>query len=132
MSFFQTALDPVYKIYTTANVYVNGSLLLEESGVVIDRVADSQSIYTLGRGYAGEASGAPMLELSVEEAIPSTDFELDPGRFMGTMQKVNFAISAGSKVLQFDGFIIADNFAHAVNTSAKLSFKAKGFFSNWE
>ena len=132
MSFFQSALSPAYKLYTTANVYVNGSLLLEEAAVTIDRVAESTSIYTLGKGYAGEASGAPMLEMSVDNAIPSTNFELDSGKFLGPMQKVNFAVSAGDKTIQFDGFIIADNFSHAVNSSSKLSFKAKGFFADWE
>jgi hypothetical protein len=132
MSIFQSAIDPSYKQYTIANVYVNGSLLLEESAVSIDRVTESHSIYTLGKGYAGEAAGAPMIELSVENAVPSTNFELDSGRFMGVMQQVSFAVNAGSKVLQFNGFIVADNFAHAVNSNAKLAFKCKGFMADWE
>ena len=106
--------------------------VLEEAAVTIDRVTESHSIYTLGNGYAGEAAGAPMIELTVDNAVPSTNFELDAGQFMGVMQKVNFAVSAGSKALQFDGFIISDNFSHAVNNTSKLSFKAKGFFRNWE
>jgi hypothetical protein len=132
MGIFQSALDPAYKIYTTARVYVNGSVLLEEAAVTIDRVAESTSIYTIGKGYAGEGAGAPMIELTVDNAIPSTGFEMDPGQFLGVMQQVNFAINAGDKTLQFDGFIIADNFQHAVNSNAKLSFKAKGFVANWE
>jgi hypothetical protein len=110
---------------------VNGSVLLEESSVTMDRVMDSTSIYTLGRGYSGEAMGAPQIVLTVESMVPSTHFELDPGRFMGVMQEVEFAINAGAGTIQFNGFIVSDNFSHAINSNAKITFTAKGFFSGY-
>lgn len=131
MSIFQSQIDPNFQRYATANVYVNGSLLMEEASVSVDRIADSTSIYTLGRGYSGEAAGAKMLEISVDNAVPSTGFEMEPGIFMNNMQEVNFAVTVGDKILQFNGFIISDNFSHAVNTNSKLSFKAKGFFEEF-
>lgn len=119
------------QLYTLANVYVNGSLLAEEASVTVDRATNSQQVITVAKGYAGESPGAAMTELSVENVVPAADFELNPGKFMGSMQVVEFSAFAAGRTLTFKGFIVSDNFSHAANSASKLSFKARGSFSDW-
>lgn len=114
------------QLYATASIYVNGSLLAEETSINITRDAHSESIHTVGAGYAGEMYGSPTVEVMVDSAVPAAGFEMDPGKFMGAMQEITFSVFANSTILSFTGFIVSDNFAHAVNSASKLSFKAKG------
>jgi|SRR5271169_1026903 len=120
------------QLYTLANIYINGSLLAEEASVTIDRATNSQQIITVAKGYAGESPGAPMTEMSIENVVPAADFELNPGKFMGTLQIVEFTAFAAGRTLTFKGFIISDNFSHAANTASKLGFKCRGSFSDWQ
>lgn len=121
------------QLYAVANVTVNGTLLAEEASVTVDRATNSQQVITVAKGYAGESPGAPMTEISVDEAVPSTFFELDASGFMGELQAVEFTIYVGSaNSLTFKGFIISDNFRHAANDKSNLSFRARGSFSSWQ
>jgi len=119
------------QLYTKADVYVNGALLMEETNVSVDRSTNSIQTITAQRGYAGETPGAPMCEISVDNATPSAAFELDPGQFMSSMQSVSFTIRASGKKLSFEGFMLTDNFSHSANAESKLSFTARGVFSEW-
>lgn len=116
------------QLYTLANIYVNGQLLSEESQLVVDHMTNSQIVETVAKAYAGESPGAPRVELSVTNAVPSTDFEFDPTPFMKDLLEVKFDVFYASNVLTFRGFIISSNFSHAVNTPSKLEFKARGTF----
>lgn len=119
------------QLYTAAFVYVNGALLTEAASISVKRATNSQAVSTIVKGYGGESQGAAMTEVSVEGAVPAADFELNPGKFMGSLQPVEFTIFAAGKTLVFKGFIISDNFSYAVNSEAKLSFEARGGFSDW-
>lgn len=119
------------QLYSLANVYVNGSLLAEEASMSVDRATNSQIVNTVAKGYAGESPGAAMTELSVDSAVPAADFELNPGKFMGSLQVVEFTSFVAGRTLTFKGFMISDNFKHAVNSQSMLSFKARGSFSDW-
>lgn len=119
------------QLYTNASVYVNGGLLAEEASVQVSRATNSQQVITVAKGYAGESPGAAMCEITVESAVPADDFELNPGKFMGENQIVEFTVFAAGNTLTFKGFIISDNFSHAANTESKLSFQARGSFADW-
>jgi hypothetical protein len=120
------------QLYTVAYIYINGSLLAEEASLNVDRVTNSQEVLTVAKGYAGESPGAAMTQVSVDNAVPSADFEFNPGNFMGAMQPVEITVFAANNKLTFTGFIISDNFSHAVNSASKLSFSARGSFANFE
>jgi len=121
------------QLYAVASVYVNGSLLAEEVSINITRESNSESIDTVALGYAGEVLGSLRAEVTVESAVPAVGFELDPGRFMGVMQEISFSLFVGNSTMTFKGFIVSDNFSHAVNGPASLSFKAKGtFIDRWQ
>ena len=121
----------VLQTYATSLVYVNSSLLAEESSVTINRNTNSQQMITLHGGYAGESSGAEIVNVTVQSNIPSSGFEFDPGQFMLGSRYVEFDIRIGSETIAFEGQITSDNFAHAVGSSAALSFSARGKFSKY-
>jgi hypothetical protein len=118
--------------YTKALVYIDGGLLSEEATVTVRRNTGSQPVKTTAKGYAGESPGAAMTELDVENAVPSADFELDPGKYMANLDTAEVTIFAAGRTLTTKGTIFSDNFAHGVETAAKLSFNFRGAFAQWE
>jgi len=130
--------------YARAAINVDGIPLFEEASVTISRTTNSQAVSTVHWGYNGETPGAPMCELSVDNAVPSSYIEFDPGKYMlslgaGSDQApggtgIKFIIDIpGGPTMQFDGFIVSDNFSHAINSSSKITFTARGRFdTTWE
>jgi len=124
---------PALQLYSLLFVSVNGGLLTEEGSVDVTRTTGSQAVTTVAKGYAGESPGAQMCEISVTNAIPSADFEFNPGPFMAALNAVEIGvIGPGGKQLKAKGFIIQDTFTHAVNTESKLSFRFRGQFADFE
>ena len=122
-----------FALYAQAAVLVDGLFLTQESSVTVARSTNSQAVNTVALGYAGESPGAPMVEITVRNAVPSADFELNPGKFMKKMQEVEIGVlGPGGKQLTARGFIISDNFQHAVNAEATLEFHFRGKFKEWE
>ena len=65
--------------------------------------------------------------------LPSADFELNPGKFMKKLQEVEIGIlGPGGKQLTARGFIISDNFQHAVNSESSLEMSFRGKMKDWE
>jgi hypothetical protein len=131
-------------LYAIGEIFVasgNGfaKMLAQEGQMSFSRKTNSQAVLTTILGYAGESPGAPMCEVEITNAVPSAGFELDPGDFMGStgdssttgLSVVTFTLFVANKVLAFKGFIIEDSFSHAVNSEAKLQFKARGEFALW-
>jgi hypothetical protein len=130
------------QLYAIGEIYIGSKLLAQEGSLSVSRKTNSQAIMTVANGYSGESPGAPMCEVEVTSAVPAAGFELDPGDYMGAepeastvvaaLRVVSFTIHAAGKLLQFKGFIIEDSFSHAVNSEAKLNFKARGEFALWQ
>jgi len=122
-----------FQLYAQAAVLVDGLFLTQESSVTVARATNSQAVNTVALGYAGESPGAAMVEITVRNAVPSADFELNPGKFMKKMQEVELGIlGPGGKQLTARGFIISDNFQHAVNSESSLEFSFRGKMKDWE
>lgn len=117
--------------YSKVSIYVNSFLLAEAVDVQVSRQTNSSQIITIEKGYAGESPGAAMCTISVKNAVPSSDFELDPGKFMTDNKVVEFTVFAGGRTLVFKGFIISDNFSYAANSESSLSFEARGNYGEW-
>lgn len=118
--------------YTKAVVYIGTSVLSEEASVTIKRSSGSQPVKTVAKGYSGESPGSPMTEITVSNAVPSADFELDPGNFINLVEVVTITIFAAGRTMTVKGFIIDDNFSHAVDSEAKLEFNFRGGIAYWE
>ncbi len=122
-----------FQLYAQAAVLVDGLFLTQESSVQVARATNSQPVNTVALGYAGESPGAAMVEITVSSAVPSADFELNPGKFMKRLQEVELGIlGPGGKQLNARGFIISDNFQHAVNSASSLEFSFRGKMKDWE
>lgn len=122
-----------FQLYAQAGVIIDGAFLTQESSVTVARSTNSQPVNTVPLGYAGESPGAPMVEITVRNAVPSADFELNPGKFMKTLKEVEIGIlGPGGKQLTARGFIISDNFQHAVNSESSLEFSFRGKMKDWE
>lgn len=119
------------QLYTLAAIYVNGALLSEESSVGIDRDTNAQQVLTVAKGFAGLSPGAQMTMINVDNAVPSADFELNPDKFMKGLAVVEITVFAAGRTLTTKGFVIKDNFQHAVNSDSKLSFSFIGEPSTW-
>lgn len=117
--------------YTKAIISVNGTVLSQESSVTVKRTSNSQAVKTVALGYAGESDGAVMTEITISNAVPSVDFELDPGQFINLVEEVEISIFAAGRTMTVSGFIIDDNFSHAVDTESKLEFNFRGGPSVW-
>lgn len=119
-------------LYSKATVYWNGQLLSEESSVTIRRMSGAQQVKTVAKGFAGMSPGSPMIEVTVSNAVPSSDFELNPGQTIQQNEVGELTVFAAGRTLTTKGFIIDDNFSHAVDTASKLDFTFNGQFADWE
>ena len=118
-------------LYTKALVYWNGKQLTEETSASVSRETNAQIVKTVAKGLAGVSPGAAMITVSVKNAAPSTDFELNPGPFMGGLQVGELTIFAAGRTLTSKGFILKDNFSHAVDSASELDFDFTGQFADW-
>jgi hypothetical protein len=119
------------QIYSLASVYVDGKLLTEEGSVKVSRSTGSNVVTTVHKGYAGESPGAATLSIEVENAVPSADFELNPGPYMQNLAVAEITLFAAGKTLTAKGFIVEDSFSHSVGGAASLSFSFRGSFADW-
>jgi hypothetical protein len=124
------------QLYSQCEVFANGSKLAEEASVTIDRRTNAQVVNTVAKGFAGESPGAAHIQIKVTNAVPAAAFEVNPGQFMGlksgsALQVVEFTFYAAGLTLTTKGFVDTDNFAHAVNSEAKLEFAATCEPADW-
>ena len=117
--------------YTKISIYVNSQLLSQASNITIDRNPALQRVDTIELQFAGVSKGSAYMEISVDNAVPSADFEFDPGSFMLKGQPCEFTFFGAGKTLTTHGFIMSDNFSYAVNSASKLTFKATCRFEEW-
>lgn len=120
------------QLYTKAVVYMNGGLLSEESEISVKRSTNAQVVETVAKGFAGLSPGAARAEIDITNAVPSADFELNPGQFMLQLQVVEVTVFAAGRTFTSKSFVLSDNFTHAVNTSSKLSMNLIGQFEDWQ
>jgi len=119
------------QLYTLASIFVDGSLLAEEVSVGIDRNMRVQEVMTVAKGFAGISPGAAMIMITVDNAVPAADFELNPGARMKGLAVVELTVFAAGRTLTSKGFFIEDNFSHAVNSESKLNIKFVGEMADW-
>lgn len=118
-------------LYTNAVVYLDGAILAEAQSIKVDRETGSQETNTIVKGWAGVTPGASKTKVSVENAVPSADFEVDPGRFMKTNKEVELTIFCAGRTLTSKGVILSDSFNYSVGQDAKLSFEFVGPYAEW-
>src|SRR5688572_19231730 len=96
--------------YSKTTVLWNGQLLAEESSLTVRRISGAQVVKTVAKGFAGLSAVAPMCEISVENAVPAEDCELDTGESIEGLILGELTIFAAGRTLTSKGFIIDDKF----------------------
>jgi hypothetical protein len=123
---------PSNQLYSLAYVLVDGSILTEEASVTVNRATNSQPVNTVAKGYSGESPGAASVEIQVSSAVPSADFEMNPGKFMKSLKEVEIGVLVAGKQLTAKGFFVQDSFKHSVNNESMLEFTFRGAFADYE
>lgn len=120
------------KNYALFKIFVDSNQMAESSSFNLKRTTNSTPVETLALQYAGESPGAARCEISVTVHVPTTDFELDPGKFMTRNKSVQLDIvHPNGKTLTSKGFIIDDNLDQAVNSAVKLVFNFRGGYAEF-
>lgn len=117
--------------FTKASVYINGQLLSEESNVTAKRMSGAQPVKSVAKGLSGFSPGAGQCDISVSTNVPAADFEYDPGEDIDGVNVVELTILAAGRSLTTKGVILDDNFAHGVDSAAKLDFNFQGQYAKW-
>lgn len=120
------------QLYTKAQVYINSGLLAEEASVSVKRISGAQVVKTVAKGLAGMSPGSPMMEVSIKSAVPSADFELNPGSFIKSLGIAELTVFAAGRTLTTKCFITEDTFAHAVDNESTLDMSLICEFADWE
>lgn len=118
--------------YSNAFVFIEGRLLTQESSVKVSIKSGFNPVHTTHEGLAGASEGSSFIEIDVEEAVPSADFDTDPTAYMKTFTVVEVKIVAASKQGIFKCFMTESDFSHSVDSPAKMSFKFIGRLSDFE
>lgn len=113
-------------IYTTGAVTVGGSLLTQETEMSVKRSSGSSPVMTVHLGYAGEAPGAPMVEIEVSNAVPAADFEYDMGSAIEGLIPVEISCYVAGRILTTKGQVHEDTFKHGVGSAGSYSFSFRG------
>ena len=120
------------EVYTVALCLVDGSLLTQEAQVTINRDSRAQEVNTVAKGFGGLSPGAAIMHIDVENAVPSSDFEINPGKyFVKFLKVVEVTFFAAGRTLTAKGFIPKDDFRHGVNQESKLSFHIVSEIADW-
>jgi hypothetical protein len=120
------------QLYSNAYVTIDGALLTEEASVSVDKRSGLNPVFTVAKGFAGMSQGAAVAEISVDNAVPSVDFEFNPDKFMRAGSVVEVGIIMAGRQSVFKGFITEATYSHSVNQESKLSFKITAGFEPFE
>jgi hypothetical protein len=120
------------QIYSNAFVTINGQLLIEEASVTVDKKSGLLPVMTVAKGFAGMTQGASYAEVTIDEAVPSADFEFNPDNYMKTGAIVEVGVIMASRQTVFKGFITDATYSHSVNNESKLTMKLMVAFENFE
>jgi hypothetical protein len=111
------------RIYSAAYVFVEGTLLCQEASVTLEKTSNASPMFTLGKGLAGVSQGAGLINVTVDSAVPSYDFEFSPDYFLRTGNALEIGVVMGGRQTVCKGFITDASYSHSVNDSSKLTFK---------
>lgn len=120
-------------LYTLCMCLIEGGLLTEEIEVRLNRDSKAIPMSTVAKQFAGMSPGAGLMMMDFKNGVPSSDFELNPGKFFVKQLKVvEVTLFAGGRTLATKGFIPSDAFQHGVNAAAILDFQVVAQMADWE
>jgi hypothetical protein len=118
--------------YSEAYVFMDSNLFTQNASVTIEKTGSGQPIHTIGAGFAGVSQGSPVITISLENCVPSKDFEFNPDMFIRSNVIVEVGVVMASRQCVFKGFITDATYTYSVNDAAKISLKIIGRYSDFE
>jgi hypothetical protein len=121
-----------FERYSALYSTVDGKLLTEATSISVVKHSGLNRVDTIVKGFAGMSQGSVSCDVTVENAVPSSDFELNPDVAMleGKVVEIGFIMAGRQTVMK--GFITEATYSHSVNDSGKLSFSAMCSFESFE
>jgi hypothetical protein len=121
------------QLYSNALVKIVGvGVLCQEASVSVEKKSGLNPVFTTCEGLAGASQGATTCEVSVENAVPSTDFEFNPDPYMRSGTVVEIWVDMAGRRTVMKGFIMDASYSHSVNDASKMSFKMLCRFGDFE
>jgi hypothetical protein len=120
------------QLYSNAYVFIDGLLLTQENSVSVEAKSGMIPVFNVVDGLGGMTQGASTVEVKVDEAVPGSDFEFNPGPYMRTGAVVEVKVQMANRVAVYQGFITDSSFSHSVNDSSKISLSFLGRLSDFE
>lgn len=120
------------QLYSNAYVTFDSAVLAEAASIRINKNPNLNVIATLAKGFAGVNLGAGMCEITIETAVPSADFEVNPDPFMTTGKLVEIGVVMAGRQMQAKMFISGADYSAGVNQPVNLSISLIGPLAEWE
>lgn len=109
--------------YSNAYVTIDGALLAEEASVTITKNSGLNPVFTNAKGLAGFSQGAGTMEINIESAVPSADFEFNPDPFLKSGSIVEVGVIMANRQTVAKGAVMEASYSHSVNQESKLAMK---------
>lgn len=120
------------QLYANIRIELANTVLAEATSISIDKKSGMIPVFTVGSGFSGMTQGASTCEISVENAVPSADFEFSPDQYMRLGTVVDIVIEMAAKQTVVKGFITDCTYSYSINDSSKLSLKLMSRFGDFE
>lgn len=120
------------QLYATGFVSVDSKILMEETAMSLTKKSGLNPVFTVAKGFAGMSQGATTVEIQIDGAVPSSDFEFMPDQYMRLGTVVDVTVVMAGRQSVHKGFITEANYSHSVNEASKLSMTILAQFSDFE
>ncbi len=124
--------NTVMQLYSNAYATMNGAVLTEVGSIRINKNPNLNLVSTLAKGLSGVTMGAGMCEVTLETAVPSADFELNPDKFMQIGKQVEFGAVMAGRQMQSKMFITSAEYSAGVGQPTSLTISLVGPLAAWE
>ena len=102
----------------------DGTLLAEEQQIDVRRTANAQRVMTVAKGFAGLSPGAPLMEMTVSNAVPQGGFEFDMGKKILGLIPLDVQVwGPGGTTAKGKAFVEHDSIRHGVNQETNYTFE---------
>lgn len=115
-------------IYDQLYIFLNGSLLAENTSIDVSYEGENQAVLTTVQGYTGESPSPKMLVITADNVVPPTGFEVDYFQKFLDTEEVEIKAQSGAtgESLISKGYLQAPKVSSGVGKVTTVSFGFRG------
>lgn len=116
-------------LYDNVFPYLNGAQLTEATQVQASFSSDDQSVMTISKGFAGVSPSPDIMECTVEQAVPVTDFDvgrLQRYKLERTIVTLGLQFGGSGQRVETNGFLVSFSIDSGVGKTTSISFTFRG------